>query len=188
MVVFERRANDMPTYNQYGNYPYGNPYQPYGVNPNMYQNNGYAQQMPQQQQPQFQPMQQPQTSYLPLTFTSGLVGAKSFIVAPNQTVFLKDSDEGSNLLFEKRADQNGRYTLKVYELNEIKVDDIGKPKEVFKNPEVQITKEDMQHFATKDDLIALQRVFEVQMNNLSTLIQKGSKNGKNFVKDSEKNE
>lgn len=174
----------MPNYNQYGNYPYGNIYQPYGVNQN-YQNN-YGSQM---QQPQMfqQQNQQPQTSYLPLTFTSGLVGAKSFIVAPNQTVFLKDSDEGSNLLFEKSADQNGRYTLRAYELNEIKVDDIGKQKQPIQT-QPQITKEDIQYFATKDDLIALQRVLETQMNNLSTLIQKGSKNGKNFVKDSEKNE
>lgn len=178
----------MPNYNNYyGGYPYGNPYQPYGVN----QNGGYAQQPQQQQpQPQFQPIQQPQTSYLPLTFTSGLVGAKSFIVAPNQTVFLKDSDDGSNLLFEKSADQNGRYTLRAYELNEVKVDDIGKPKQPIQPQQPQITKEDIQFFATKDDLIALQRVLETQMNNLSTLIQKGSKNGKNNynLKDGEKNE
>lgn len=179
----------MPNYNNYyGNYPYGNLYQPYGTNPG-YQNNNYGQPQSQPQQPQFQPMQQPQTSYLPLTFTSGLVGAKSFIVAPNQTVFLKDSDDNSNLLFEKSADQNGRYTLRAYELNEIKVDDIGKPKQPIQ-AQPQITKEDIQYFATKDDLIALQRVLETQMNNLSTLIQKGSKNGKNNynLKDGEKNE
>lgn len=179
----------MPNYNQYGNYPYGNIYQPYGMNPN-YQNSNYGQQVQPQQVQQFQPMQQPQTSYLPLTFTSGLVGAKSFIVAPNQTVFLKDSDENSNLLFEKSADQNGRYTLRAYELNEIKIDDIGKPKEPVNNQVSQITKEDIQLFATKNDLIALQQVLETQMNNLSNLIQKGSRNSKNnFVaKDSEKND
>ena len=163
----------MPNYNNYyAGYPYGNLYQPYGTN------QGYQNNYGQQPQPQmFQP--QPQTSYLPLTFTSGLVGAKSFIVSPNQTVYLKDSDEGSNILFEKSADQNGRYTLRAYELNEIKVDDIGKPKESVKSQANQITKEDMRYFATKDDLIALQRVLETQMNNLSSLIQKGSKNGKN---------
>lgn len=166
----------MPNYNNYyGNYPYGNPYQPYGMNPG-YQNN-YGTQPQQPQQQQYQTMQQPQTAYLPLTFTSGLVGAKSFIVSPNQTVFLKDSDEGSKLLFEKSADQNGRYTLRAYELNEIKVDDIGKPKQPIQT-QPQITKEDIQYFATKDDLIALQRVLETQMNNLSNLIQKSSKNGK----------
>ena len=179
----------MPNYNQYGNYPYGNIYQPYGMNPN-YQNSNYGQQVQPQQVQQFQPMQQPQTSYLPLTFTSGLVGAKSFIVAPNQTVFLKDSDENSNLLFEKSADQNGRYTLRAYELNEIKIDDIGKPKDPVNNQASQITKEDIQLFATKNDLIALQQVLETQMNNLSNLIQKGSRNSKNnfAAKDSEKND
>lgn len=170
----------MPNYNNYyGAYPYGAPYQSYGMNPN-YQNVGYAQQMqPQAQQPQqYQTMQQPQTSYLPLTFTSGLVGAKSFIVGPNQTVFLKDSDEGSNLLFEKSADQNGRYTLKAYELSEIKLDDIGKPKQPIQQ-QSQITREDIQQFATKGDLIALQRVFETQLNNLSTLLQKSQNKAKN---------
>lgn len=173
----------MPNYNNYyGNYQYGgNPYQNYGVNPN-YQNYGMQPQQPQQ----YQTIQQPQTSYLPLTFTSGLVGAKSFIVSPNQTVFLKDSDEGSNLLFEKSADQNGRYTLKAYELNEIKLDDIGKPKEPIRKQENQITKEDIQYFATKNDLIALQSVLEAQINNLSSLIQKNQNKSK--IKDGERNE
>ena len=66
------------------------------------------------QQPQ---IQQPQTTYLPLTFVSGIEGAKAFIVGANQTVYLKDSD--SNMLYEKKADAQGRYTLIAYELNKI---------------------------------------------------------------------
>lgn len=61
--------------------------------------------------------QQPQTTYLPLTFVSGIEGAKAFIVGANQTVYLKDSD--SNVLYEKKADAQGRYTLIAYELNKI---------------------------------------------------------------------
>lgn len=158
----------MPNYNNlYGNYPYGNIYQPYGVNNNGYQQNNYN-------QPQMQQTPQPQTSYLPLTFTSGLVGAKAFIVAPNQTVFLKDSEEGSDLLFEKSADSYGKYTLKAYKLNEIKIDDIGK--NINENSKTEtITKKDLQEFATKGDLDSLKSIFENKMNDLSTLIQKGSK-------------
>lgn len=169
----------------FNNYPYGNPYQPYGYNPygNLYQNNNqnFQQNNQQPQQQMNQNIIQQQTSYLPLTFTSGLVGAKSFIVPPNQTVYLKDSDEGSNLLFEKSADSNGRYTLKAYCLNEIKIDEIGKAVEENKS---------IQDFATKQDLKDLQMIFENKMNNLSTLIQKGSKIPKtsDIRKDSEKNE
>lgn len=173
----------MPNYNNMYGYPYGNVYQPYGVN-NGYQNN-YNQ--PQQyQQSQMQQTPQPQTSYLPLTFTSGLVGAKAFIVSPNQTVFLKDSDEGSNLLFEKSADAYGKYTLKAYNLTEVKLDDIGKPVSFPKNND-SITKNDLQSFATKNDLNDLKTIFETKMNDLSTLIQKGSKTAKSSqqIKDSE---
>lgn len=78
----------MNNYNPYNNYPYA----------------AYN------QQPQ-------QTTYLPLTFVSGIEGAKAFIVGANQTVYLKDSD--SNILYEKKADAQGRYTLIAYELNKI---------------------------------------------------------------------
>lgn len=180
----------MPNYN-YVNYPYGNYYQPVmpqqnynnsnngNVVPNMYQ---------QQSQPQPQ-MPQTQTTYLPLTYVSGLIGAKSFIVAPNQTFFLRDSDEGSNLLFEKSADMYGKYTIKAYRLVETNLDDVGKP--VAEMPKQDtITKNDLSGFATKNDLIDLKNVFESKMDNLSTLIQKSVRTPKNngFVKDSDKNE
>ena len=88
---------------------YNNPYNQY---PYTQYNNNYNQfnQQPQYQQPQ-------QTTYLPLTFVNGIEGAKAFIVGANQTVYLKDSD--SNILYEKRADQQGRYTLTAYEMNKI---------------------------------------------------------------------
>lgn len=174
----------MPNYN-YMNYPYGNLYQPYGMGNNGYQQNNYGQpQMP--QQPQMQQAPQPQTSYLPLTFTSGIVGAKAFIVSPNQTVFLKDSDEGSDLLFEKSADPYGKYTLKAYHLSPVKLDEIGKP--IQETPKQEsLTKEDLQFFATKQDLNDLFKTFENKMNDLSSLIQKGSKTSKTsaLTKDSD---
>lgn len=168
----------MVNYNQ--NYGYG---YPYGVNyqipyqqPN-YNNMGNVVQNQNQQQPQ------PQTSYLPLTFTSGVVGVKSFIVQPNQTVFLRDSDEGSDLLFQKSADMYGKYTIKAYHMVEVNLDDIGKP---INENEKKFTPE----VATKEDLINFKLLFENKINELSSLIQKTYRTPKNsgYVKDGDKNE
>ena len=52
--------------------------------------------------------------YIPLTFVNGIEGAKSYIVAPNQTVYLRDSD--ADIIYIKTADSQGRYNLKAYNL------------------------------------------------------------------------
>lgn len=179
----------MPNFN-YGNYPYGNIYQPYGMGNGGYQQNNFGQQPQMQQQPpQMQQQAQPQTAYLPLTFVSGNIGAKAFIVAPNQTVFLKDSDEGSDLLFEKSADSYGKYTLKAYHLIPVKVDDVGKPIEETPKQDI-ITKQDLQFFATKNDLNELFNAFETKMNDLLSSVQKGLKTAKSntTIKENDKNE
>lgn len=122
------------------NNPYFNPYQQY----------------PYTQQYQPQQVQQPQTSYLPLTFVSGLEGAKAFIVGANQVVYLRDSD--SNILYEKKADAQGRYTLTAYELNAIDT-----------NAQTQQPKSE---YATTTDLNALKSFFIEQMNILSSDLKK----------------
>lgn len=55
-----------------------------------------------------------QYPYIPLTFVNGIEGAKSYIVAPNQTVYLRDSD--ADIIYIKTADPQGRYILKSYNL------------------------------------------------------------------------
>ena len=90
--------------------------------------------------------QQPQ-----FTFVSGLEGAKAFIVAPNQTVYLKDND--NNILYEKKVDASGHYTLNAYEL---------KPIEQSQSPT----------YVTTNDLNALKSFFMEQMNILSSEIKK----------------
>ena len=127
---------------------YNNPYY------NQYQQYPYTMQ-PHQPQPQPQ-----QTNYLPLTFVNGIEGAKAFIVGANQVVYLKDSD--SNILFEKKADYQGKYTLNAFELKNIDINNIGKPVVVEQNLEV----------ATKNDLNALETVFVERMNNLSSQLEK----------------
>ena len=55
-----------------------------------------------------------QFPYIPLTFVNGIEGAKAYIVAPNQTVYLRDSD--ADIIYIKTADPQGRYMLKAYNL------------------------------------------------------------------------
>lgn len=124
------------------NNPYFNPYQQY----------------PYTQQYQ-QPQQQVQTNYLPLTFINGIEGAKAFIVAPNQTIYLKDSD--SNILYEKKADAQGRYTLTAFELKPIEIN----------TPTATPTTT----YATTSDLNALKSFFTEQMSILSSEIKKAVK-------------
>lgn len=81
----------------YPNYSYHN----YGMYQNP-MNNMYQQQAP-------------QTIYHPLTYVSGIEGAKAFVVDPNKKVFLLDS-ETNEKLFIKYADNEGRYSMKTYKL------------------------------------------------------------------------
>ena len=172
----------MAAYNNYMGYgyPYGIPYQqPIQPNYNMNNNGNIQPQISQNQQPPIN-----QTSYLPLTYVSGLIGAKAFIVQPNQTVFLRDSDEGSDLLFQKSADMYGKYTLKAYKMVEVNLDDSGKPiNENNKN-------NNMEKIATKEDLTNFKLLIDNKINELSSLIQKTYKmpRNSNYVKDSDRNE
>lgn len=113
---------------------------------------------PYQQYPYTQPTQQqaPLTNYLQLTFINGIEGAKAFIVAPNQTIYLKDSD--SNILYEKKADAQGRYTLTAFELKPVEIN----------TPQATPTNT----YATTNDLIALKSFFIEQMNILSSDLKK----------------
>ena len=120
-------------YNQFGQYPYN-----------------YT-----QPQPAYQQYQQPQqTQYIPLTFVSGIEGAKAFIVGPNQTVYLRDSD--SDIIFIKSADPQGRYTLKIYNLV----------------PTEEVKKTVKNEFASLEALEALKRDLEDRMNEFSSALEK----------------
>lgn len=93
--------------NNYNSYGYGG----YGAY-NNYQN--------------YQAPQQPQTNYIPLTFVNGVEEVNKYILAPNTSVYLRDSE--SNKLYIKTCDSTGRCNVKSYELvemgtnNEQKVD------------------------------------------------------------------
>lgn len=156
-----------PYYNPYQQYPYTNGFGNQQIQNHNIPNNYNT---PNQNQ-------QIQTSYLPLTFVNGIEGAKAFIVAPNQVIYLKDSD--SNVLFEKKADQQGKYTLTAFELKAIDINEIGKqPKEEEKKVDYLI-KEDLKPFVTKSDLNALETIFESKLDKLSNRIEKLARNGIN---------
>ena len=86
-----------------------NNYNQYG-----YGNYGYNNYYPNQQQVSQPQVQQP--TYTPLTFVNGIEGAKAYIVAPNSTIYLRDSD--SDKIFIKSSDPQGRLTLRTYRLIE----------------------------------------------------------------------
>jgi hypothetical protein len=129
---------------------------------------------PYQQYPYTQPTQQqtPMTNYLQLTFINGIEGAKAFIVAPNQTIYLKDSD--SNILYEKKADAQGRYTLTAFELKPVEIN----------TPTAPVKTE----YATTSDLNALKSFFTEQVSILSSEIKKAVRTQNNNVSEVLSNE
>lgn len=174
-----------PYYNPYQQYPYTN-YTQTNQNHNVMQPNYNSNATPTYPTQNSQPIQ---TSYLPLTFVNGVEGAKAFIVGANQIIYLKDSD--SNILFEKKADQQGKYTLTAFELKPIDINNIGK--DTVKNPistDRFIMKEDIKDFVTKNDLNALETIFESKLDKISSRIEKLARNGINkpISKGSDNNE
>lgn len=151
---------------------YGNPYMYNQMSANKYAQPNQQAVYNNYQQPQNIAMPQyQQTNYLPLTFVNGVEGAKAFIVNPNQTIYLKDSD--SNLLFEKRADSQGKYSLVGYKLEEISINDINKTT----NESTEVvnkfaTKDEVKEFAKLGDLNALETLFDSKLDKLSSRIEK----------------
>ena len=177
------------------NYGYNNfygqqPYNPYGMN------NGGMYQQPQMQYQQpinnnmysQQQVQQPtqQQSYLPLTFVSGVEGAKAFIVSPNQVVYLKDSD--SDILFEKKADSQGKYTLSAYRLTQVDLNNMNK-QAVVEQPKINtgefLTKKDIKDFITNSELENFKKVIEGNIGQLSSRIEKLLRSNSNAQKQKE---
>lgn len=66
--------------------------------------------------PQVQTVPQPQVNQ-GLLWVSGEVGAKSYLVAPNSTVLLMDSD--SSRFYLKSADNAGMPSLRIFEYSEV---------------------------------------------------------------------
>lgn len=73
-------------------------------------NNGYPVNYPQFYMPQAQPQPQPQQNN-GIIWVQGEAGAKSYLVAPNNTVQLWDSE--NNVIYLKSADSSGMPSIKI---------------------------------------------------------------------------
>lgn len=133
-------------YNNYYNQGYGmNPYQQQTYQPS------YQQQTPTQQtRPNNYNYNMFNNNY-GFAFVNGVEEAQTFIVNPNCTYFLRDKN--SSMCFEKRADNQGRWTLKVYNLVE------------------QDTNSD---FVKKNDLANFQQNVENKFNQIFELLNKSN--------------
>lgn len=112
--------------------------------------------------PQMQSVPQPQVNQ-GLLWVSGEVGAKSYLVAPNSTVLLMDSD--SSRFYLKSADNAGMPSLRIFEY-----------KEVTNAPTTSVNAtnfdENVLHdkFVTREEYEGLKRQYESIMERLNSMV------------------
>lgn len=149
-----------PNYYQGGYYPQ---YQNGAVPDMLNQYKGQYQQMPMQQNIPTQQMQMPipPTSQKPsneLIWVQGLEGAKGYLVAPNNTVVLWDTE--NPVIYVKSADASGIPSMRVLDFTERNTDASNSPKNAPKTHECTCgdkfaTKEQINDLKAKlDDLTA----------------------------------
>ena len=131
--------------NPYLNNSYGGFYQPYSTMTPQNNNNYQPQQQAQQQ------------TYIPLTFVNGEVGAKAFIMTPNSTIYLQDSD--SDKLFIKKSDMQGKSIMKKYKLVELDEND-----KIIENKQ---QKDIPSNFISKEQFETLKQEFEGKLSELT---------------------
>lgn len=129
----------------YNNYPYAN-YMP---------SNGYNTVMN-----NYRPNINNQPTTQQMSFVNGIEGAKGFIVPPNTSVFLMDSD--AEQFFVKTADRNGMCNIKAYAFKEIQLD-----KQSTINTDNFVTKEEFNKFVQ-----GLQTLIGANTTNATTEVTK----------------
>lgn len=131
-----------------------------------------------------QQMQQPQTIYHPLTYVSGVEGAKAFVVDANKKVFLLDS-ETNEKLFIKYADNEGRYKMETYRL--VKDDRSIKQDTQAQNlSNNDLTKEYLTTYVA-NQINALEEKFKDNFNELMRKIESLSKQNTNIQNNNSQN-
>ena len=131
-----------------------------------------------------QQMQQPQTIYHPLTYVSGVEGAKAFVVDANKKVFLLDS-ETNEKLFIKYADNEGRYKMETYRL----VKDDGNIKQDTQTQNLSnndLTKDYLTTYVA-NQINALEEKFKGNFNELMRKIESLSKQNTNIQNNNSQN-
>lgn len=86
--------------------------QPMGVPPQTQPFNGYQNQAPQQETP---PASKPS---LQVPWVNGEVGAQAYLIAPNSTVLLMDSD--NPIFYIKTSDLSGKATIQAFKYEELR--------------------------------------------------------------------
>lgn len=111
--------------------------------------------------PQMQTVPQPQVNQ-GLLWVSGEVGAKSYLVAPNSTVLLMDSD--AQRFYLKSADNAGMPNLRIFEYKEITNIPKNEP-QALKLDENELNDK----FVTRDEYEGLKRQYERIMEQLDSI-------------------
>ena len=153
----------------YGNYApfyrggFFNPMQPPTMTPMVDNQNQFTQpyQPPMQQtQPMTPPTPTPQMSN-DMIWVQGLAGAKAYLVAPNTTVTLWDSE--SETIYLKSCDSNGVPSMKILDIKER----IETPSKSPSNEVEQPTKD----FALADDLKGIHKEFTHKYEELEEIVE-----------------
>lgn len=130
------------------------------------QNYGYTYQQPYQDRLTQLQNQYQQTAPQPinqgLLWVSGEVGAKSYLVAPNSTVLLMDSD--SQRFYLKSADVSGMPSMRIFEYNEV----TNTPSSVVSAPN-RHEKELDNKYVTREEYEGLKRQYESIMQRLDSI-------------------
>lgn len=129
----------------------------------------YADRLTQLQNQYQQTLNIPQMQSLPqqqvnqgLLWVSGEVGAKSYLVAPNSTVLLMDSD--SSRFYLKSADNAGMPSLRIFEYNE--VTNIPQNAPQCPNLDEKVLND---KFVTREEYEGLKRQYESIMERLDSI-------------------
>ena len=112
--------------------------------------------------PQMQTLPQQQVNQ-GLLWVSGEIGAKSYLVAPNSTVLLMDSD--SSRFYLKSADNAGMPNLRIFEYTEV----TNIPQNT---PQTQNLDENILNdkFVTREEYEGLKRQYESIMERLNSMV------------------
>lgn len=134
---------------------------PVGYQPaQIYQQPSYQQPM---QQPQAQQMAQPQTN--PMIWVQGETGAKSYLVSPNTTLPLWDSERQT--IYLKSADATGMPSMKILDYT-VRNDPNTQPHQL------QIMEEEKQEYVTKEEF----NKFEADIRNQFKNLRRDNRNDK----------
>lgn len=112
--------------------------------------------------PQIQTIPQPQVNQ-GLLWVSGEIGAKSYLVAPNSTVLLMDSD--AQRFYLKSADNAGMPSLRIFEYNEVTNIPQNAPQAPNLDENVLNDK-----FVTREEYEGLKRQYESIMERLNSMV------------------